>query len=514
MTEWLNAILQEGEHTERLRTDLEYFAKHCLKIRTKAGTLEPLIFNSAQKKLNSLCDEQLRRKGRIRLIVLKARQTGISTFIAKTLHTIIFSPGQRAMLITHERAASRNLYGMIKRYCDNLPEGMLPEIATLNQDEMSFKTESGFYISVAGIEGAGRSSTLQLAHLSEVAYYHDIDLVMASLMQAVPALPGTMVFLESTANSFNQFERLYSRAVAGEGDFEPVFIPWSVDPGYRAPVGADFKPDAEELQLKALYGLDDEQLSWRRGKVIELGERFVAEFPINAQEAFVSASFESFIPPNAIIKARREQIEPHGQLIVGCDPAGGLGGDRTAIAWRRGRTILKVEKRDTDTMQTVAWIAQIIKEEKPVRVNIDSGSMGIAIIDRLYELGHSKSLINAVAFGSAPVEPNALDEMGREVRKYANRRSEIWAAMKKALTEGRFQLPDNDQLQADLASVGFSYRSDGALVLESKADLRKRGVPSPDLGDACALCFCEGDGFVRNVNFRRSLKEQYQNFYY
>jgi hypothetical protein len=418
------------------------------------------------------------------------------------------------MLITHERAASRNLYGMIKRYCDYLPDGILPEIATLNQDEMSFKTDSGFFISVAGIEGAGRSSTLQLAHLSEVAYFHDISQVMASLMQAIPNLPGTMVFLESTANSFNEFERLYSRAVAGEGDFEPVFIPWSVDPGYRAPVSPDFKPDAEELQLKALHGLDDEQLSWRRGKIIELGERFTAEFPINANEAFVSASFESFIPPNAIIKARREKIEPHGQLIIGVDPAGGLGADKTAIAWRRGRVITKVEKRDTTPGQTVAWIAQIIKEDKPIRVNIDSGSMGIAIIDRLHELGHPKSLINAVAFGGAPVEPNALDEMGREVRKFANRRSETWANMRKFLTEDRAQIPDSDPLQADLVSVGFGYRSDGSLVLESKADMRKRGVPSPDLADAVALCFCDGDGFVRDKNFRRDLKTLYNGMYF
>src|SRR5262245_49689427 len=215
---WLNNLLSEGEHAARLRNDLEYFAKHCLKIRTKSGTLEPLIFNAAQKRLNEISEEQLRRKGRIRLIVLKARQTGISTFIAaKMFHTIINSPGRRAMLIAHERAASRNLYGMLKRYHDHLPEDMKPEVATLNQDEMSFKSDSGFLISVAGLEGAGRSSTLQLAHLSECAYYHDVDLIMASMMQAIPAADGTAVFLESTANSYNAFEKLYARAVRGEG---------------------------------------------------------------------------------------------------------------------------------------------------------------------------------------------------------------------------------------------------------------------------------------------------------
>jgi hypothetical protein len=88
--------------------------------------------------------------------------------------------------------------------------------------------------------------------------------------------------------------------------------------------------------------------------------------------------------------------------------------------------------------------------------------------------------------------------------------AEIWAAMKKALTEGRFQLPDNDALQGDLTSVGYSFRSDGALLLESKSDMARRGVPSPNLADACALCFCEGDGFVRDKNFRRDLTKLYK----
>jgi hypothetical protein len=507
---WIENLLSEGNHASRLRTDLEYFAANCLKIRTKAGTLEPLIFNAAQRRLNEISEEQLKRKGRIRLVILKARQTGISTWIsAKLFHTIINSPGVRAMLITHERAASRNLYSMIRRYYDNMPADLRPEVTVLNQDEMSFKTDAGFLISVAGIEGAGRSSTLQLAHLSEVAYFQDIEMVMASLMQAVPNLPGTAVYLETTANSFNEFHRLYARAVAKEGEFEPVFIPWSVDPGYRVPVGPDFKLDAEERQLKELHKLDDEQINWRRGKIIELGERFPAEFPITADEAFIASNFESFIPVSAVLKARREDVEPFGQLIIGCDPAGGVGADKTAIAWRRGRKILKVEKRDTDPMQTVAWIASIIKNEKPVRVNIDSGSMGIAIVDRLLELGHSRSLINGVAFGGRAVTPPPMDERGREIPTYANRRAEIWAAMKAALAEGRFSIPDDDALQSDLVSVGFSYRSDGALVLESKNDLKRRGISSPDLADACALCFCEGDGFIRAKGLNRDLRERY-----
>jgi hypothetical protein len=74
-------------------------------------------------------------------------------------------------------------------------------------------------------------------------------------------------------------------------------------------------------------------------------------------------------------------------------------------------------------------------------------------------------------------------------------------------------LPDNDSLQADLTSVGYKYTSAGQLLLESKQDLRKRGVPSPDEGDAVALCFAEPSGFPRNKAFNRDLRDSYKGLF-
>jgi hypothetical protein len=84
----------------------------------------------------------------------------------------------------------------------------------------------------------------------------------------------------------------------------------------------------------------------------------------------------------------------------------------------------------------------------------------------------------------------------------------MWSNMKHVLEEGRFSLPDRDSLQADLVSCGYKYNSEGRLVLESKQDMRRRGVPSPDEGDAVALCFAEpgAEGLVRRgSNFNRPL---------
>jgi hypothetical protein len=158
-------------------------------------------------------------------------------------------------------------------------------------------------------------------------------------------------------------------------------------------------------------------------------------------------------------------------------------------------------------MQTTGWINAVITKDKPARINIDVGGLGIGIYDRLLEQGHSRSLINAVNFSGKPMEPPPLDEMGKPGGGPANRRAEMWNNMKQALS-GRFSIPDRDSLQGDLVSVGYKYNSVGQLVLESKQDLRRRGVPSPDEGDAVALCFSEPNGspVIRGRNFYNTIE--------
>ena len=171
--------------------------------------------------------------------------------------------------------------------------------------------------------------------------------------------------------------------------------------------------------------------------------------------------------------------------------------------------------RQMDTMEVAGWVQKIIREDKPVKVNIDVGGLGVGIYDRLREQGVNRSILNAVNFGGKPNEPPPLDELGNPAGGPANRRAELWQNMKNALEEGRFELPDSDSLQADLVSPAYKYDSAGRLLLESKQDMRKRGVPSPDEADAVALCFSEpgGVGYVRNANFSRDLKETYANSY-
>jgi hypothetical protein len=517
--EWIESILAEGESALRLKNDLEYFSQTALKLRPKAGPLEPFIFNPAQRRLHELIEAQKAKTGRVRVIILKARQLGVSTYVAARLyHRTINSPGLRTIILGHERRASSNLFQIVKRFHDNLAEDLRPSVGTSNAEELIFvRIDSGYIVAVASGVGTGRSATAQLLHASEAAFWDDLPVQMASLMQTVPDLPVTEIIIESTANGFNDFHALWRKAESGESEFLPIFLPWSMDAEYRRATDAEFVMDEAERHLADLHDLDVGQVAWRRMKINQLGgpERFPQEYPLTSSEAFISANFDSFIPADLVLKARREKVESYGPLIIGVDPAA-MGADRTSIAWRRGRAITKIEsRRGLETKEVTGLIAKIIREDEPDKVNIDVGGLGVGVYDRLIEMGHSRNVVNAVNFGGKPVEIAPLDETGKPAGGAANRRAEMWQNLKRILEEGRFSLPDSDSLQADLVSVGYKYTSDGKLLLESKQDMRKRGVPSPDEADAVALCFSEPEGsaFPRGGKFYGSLKDRYKGLY-
>src|SRR4029450_13149246 len=94
----------------------------------------------------------------------------------------------------------------------------------------------------------------------------------------------TEVILETTANGYNDFYKLWRKAEAGDSEFMAVFLPWSIDPEYRARVPGDFAMTEEEAKLAELHGLDAAHLCWRRNKISQLSseELFCQEYPLSA----------------------------------------------------------------------------------------------------------------------------------------------------------------------------------------------------------------------------------------
>src|SRR5262245_63974291 len=226
---WIDALQSAGDHATRIKHDLPSFSQY-LKIRPKVGSLAPFTLNTAQLKLHQLIEDQRVRTGRVRVIVLKARQLGVSTYVAARLYSkTINSPGLRTLIVGHEKRASSNLFQIVKRFHEHLPDDLRPSIGTSNANELLFdRIDSGYLVTVATLEGAGRSATAQCLHASETAVWPDLSAQFAALMQTVPDMDGTEVILESTANGYNDFHKLWRKAEAGESEFLPVFLPWSL----------------------------------------------------------------------------------------------------------------------------------------------------------------------------------------------------------------------------------------------------------------------------------------------
>ena len=267
-----------------------------------------------------------------------------------------------------------------------------------------------------------------------------------------------------------------------------------------------------------MHGLDRQQLAFRREKISQLGsiDLFNQEYASDATSCFLSDSHEAFLDPSLVMGARKDKdIEPYGGLIVGVDPAGAsMTGDRTAIAWRKGRVVQKVEvKRGLDLMQIAGWVMNINKQDKPDKIAIDITGLGVGLYDRLREQIRNRDILTGVNFAGKPIGIKPLDEAGDRGGGPANRRSELFMHLRTALLD-RFKVPDRDDIQADLCSFGYKYDSQGRLLLESKEALKKRGMPSPDTADAIALTFCDGpEGLVRSKRFNGDLKERFQNMY-
>jgi hypothetical protein len=163
----------------------------------------------------------------------------------------------------------------------------------------------------------------------------------------------------------------------------------------------------------------------------------------------------------------------HAPRILGIDPAR-FGDDRSVIFPRQGLLALPpIVLRGVDNMQLAARVAAEIDRWRPDAVFCDAGA-GAGVIDRLRQLRHE---VVEVPFGGKPIDA-----------QYVNRRTEMWCLMADWLRMGG-AIPDEVALKQDLAAPTYRYDAQGRRALESKDELKARGLPSPDLGDALALTF-------------------------
>lgn len=467
-----------------LANDYDLFAKRCLKIRTKSGQLLPFNFNRVQRHVHDAIERQRKEKGMVRALVLKYRQGGISTYIeGRFYHAASFNFGVNVKILTHLQEATDNLFGMTERFHEHCPEDLRPHTQNQSAKELFFdQLDSSFSVATAGSKDTGRSLTAQRFHGSEMAFWKNAADHMAGIGQIVPREPGTEIIHETTGNGVgNMFYGLWQDAMRGIGDFTAIFAPWMLHEDYRAPVPEGFMLDPEEAEYAELYACDLQQMVWRRAKIISdfRGDYalFDQEYPATPELAFRRVKGDPLIKPEYVARARKNRkVEAVGAKIMGVDPAE-FGDNATAITMRQGRVQLKKERHQgLAPMEVVGLVARRIDEWKPDAVNIDCTGIGSGICDRLIELGYR---INRVHFGARAIEQQT----------YVLRRDEMWGETRQWFEDEPVQIFDDDVLAADLSAPQYSYDSSRRLKLETKKEMQKRGVPSPDEGDALALTF-------------------------
>ncbi|WP_135552092.1 DEAD/DEAH box helicase family protein [Paenibacillus cymbidii] len=220
--------------------------------------------------------------------------------------------------------------------------------------------------------------------------------------------------------------------------------------------------------------------------------RVKGDFPRGESDAFIALETAEF--------AKEVRVQPVGyKLFVGVDVAR-FGDDETSIYARiGGKRVGEKHHHKQDTMTTAGWVLRVIDDAKrehdvtEVEIRIDDDGVGGGVTDRLNEINDERNL----GYIIIPVHNGgATDD-----EYYGNHGSKLWGDVKELLETnmtnfilgqpGVIEMPDDEKLIAQLTTRKWRMGSNGRIYLESKKDMKKRGLPSPDRADAFVLAFAD-----------------------
>ena len=211
---------------------------------------------------------------------------------------------------------------------------------------------------------------------------------------------------------------------------------------------------------------------------------------------FSAAGDDQLISLSDVEAACNRELKPDqisfAAKVIGVDPAR-FGDDRSVIFKRQGlQAFDPLVFRGIDNMDLAARVARVIDEWKPDAVFCDAGN-GSGVIDRLRQLGYD---VIEVHFGGKATQP-----------AYLNKRAEMWFELREWIKLGG-AIPNIVDLKQDLAAPVYWFDSAGRIQLEPKDDIKKRGLPSPDLGDALAVTFAQP---VHKAELIEVYRQQYRD---
>lgn len=274
--------------------------RQCI-IRNVDAQLQPLIPNRAQRTILDCMKRQASQGRPIRVVILKARKLGVSTFIQGLYFFIsVHYRFQVALMLAHQSDSTTEIFEiarlMSRRYV------LIP--SQVNRQSLIFHETSGRYrCQTAGAEGVGAGGTPSLLHRSEIALWRinktESDYTSG---EAVPFAPDTIIVDESTARGRELFFNRFEAAHDAEHPYAPIFLPWYYDEGCAlegSPIRTHEMDEVSLIRRAANEGIEigAQQIRWRRMKLKELGPGiFRQEYPSTPEEAV--QGFTDLVLPN------------------------------------------------------------------------------------------------------------------------------------------------------------------------------------------------------------------------
>ena len=328
--------------------------------------------------------------------------------------------------MAHDSATSGSLFNMSRNLIKNMEGELAPQERRSNAKEIIINSPAmvdrdavaSYRLYTAGSPEAGRGTTPTIAHLSEVAFWQYDEKILAGLFQGISASDGTEVILESTANGAQgEFYRLWKGAVAGENEYIPIFLPWFITPEYRRTPPGKLELTEEEEKLQEKFGLDEEQLYWRRLKIAEGGKlKFQQEYPASAEEAFIDSGsnvfnvekLDALIPQPHV---RRSEWCPSSKMldesregnlfiyeypkwedpyVIGADVALGVGQDYSAAVVMNNRYEVVAHYRN-NRIDPALWgelLFYLGRYYNNAFLAVESNSIGISTLQKLDHMSY------------------------------------------------------------------------------------------------------------------------------
>lgn len=199
--------------------------------------------------------------------------------------------------------------------------------------------------------------------------------------------------------------------------------------------------------------------------------RCLGEFPREGDD--------TLIPLSRVLQAvERGSFEGNEPEVIGVDIAR-YGADKTVFAFRRGNNLVSLDKYSReDTMQTVGRIVTLKKEHPNIKIVVDDSGVGGGVTDRLEEMNIDVEAVN-------------VGVKSEEADTYTNLRAELYHKLSKKFADGSISILDDETLVSELSSIKYRVNSKGLIQIESKDEMKKRGMKSPDCADALMLAFSE-----------------------